>query len=175
MADARRKIPTRRRTSGSSSSRPRASHTMLKAQKYPSYHLPYAFLISRILEYKGVNVEGEHTQAIQAIGLENRETTSRQIRFVARGNIFLHKDEANQEDEDEDIDTHMTKLQFVNLSRQMEEMSMVHQTRHQELMEMHQSHHDYVCERLEDFDTRLENLENHFNLQPPDNPLTPPF
>ncbi|KOM56456.1 hypothetical protein LR48_Vigan10g234800 [Vigna angularis] len=47
------------------------------------------------------------SRAIQAAGSEIGETTLRQMGFVARGNIFVHKDEAYNDDEDDDIDAHM--------------------------------------------------------------------
>ncbi|KOM57678.1 hypothetical protein LR48_Vigan11g071100 [Vigna angularis] len=83
------------------------SDTMLKAKKYNSYHLPYALLMFRILEYKGVSVEGELTQAIQAIGTEIGETTFRQMRFFARGRVIIHKDDDHQDDDNDDMDAHM--------------------------------------------------------------------
>ncbi|KOM54745.1 hypothetical protein LR48_Vigan10g063700 [Vigna angularis] len=64
---------------------------------------------------------------------------------------------------------------FANLSRKIEEMSLAHQTKLEELMKMHQTHHDYMCERFEDFDTRLGNIEDRFNLQSLDQPLSPNF
>ena len=33
--------------------------TMLKAKRYPQYPIPYCLLISRICEYKGVNIVGQ--------------------------------------------------------------------------------------------------------------------
>lgn len=59
--------------------------------------------MSRILEYKGVNVDGENTRAIQVAGSEIGETSLQKMGFVARGNIFVHKDEANNDDEDDDV------------------------------------------------------------------------
>lgn len=118
--------------------------------------------------------------------------------FVTRGNIFLHKDEANQEDEDDDLDAHMAELvrkvdplnvspsvipsfsslsmeeYFANLSKQMEDMSLAHQARFK-LKEMHQTHQEYVYERFKDFDTKLGNIENCLNLQPPEQPPSPTF
>lgn len=82
---------------------------MLKAQKYSAYHLPYVFLISRILEYKGVSVDEEHTQAIQSIGTEIGETTFCQMGFVSRGRMLIHKDEDNQDEEDDDMNAHMAE------------------------------------------------------------------
>ncbi|KOM43509.1 hypothetical protein LR48_Vigan05g111300 [Vigna angularis] len=80
------------------------SDTMLKAKKYHSYHLPHALLIFKILEYKGVSIKGEITQAIQAIDTEIGETMFRQMAFVARGHVIIHKDDEHQDDEDADMD-----------------------------------------------------------------------
>lgn len=146
-----------------------------------------------------MNVEGRHTQAIQSIGTGIGETTLRQMGFVARGNIFLHKDEEKQDEEDDDMDAQMAKpvreaapsavgpfaipssssfsmeVYFANVSKQMEYISLAHQARFDEIIEMQQTHHDYVCDRFEDFDTRLGNIEKRLNLQPPSYPPTPPF
>lgn len=84
--------------------------TMLKAKKYSAYHLPCARLISRILEYKGVSIDGEQTQAIQSIGTEIGETTLCQMGFFARGHVLIHNDEDNQDEEDDDMDAHMAEL-----------------------------------------------------------------
>ncbi|KOM43124.1 hypothetical protein LR48_Vigan05g072800 [Vigna angularis] len=82
--------------------------TMVKAKKSHSYQFPYALLISRILEYKGVNVEGELVQAIQVVGSEIRDTTFHQMGFITRGRVLIHKDD-DHPDEDDDIDTHMAE------------------------------------------------------------------
>ncbi|KOM52353.1 hypothetical protein LR48_Vigan09g101200 [Vigna angularis] len=58
---------------------------------------------------------------------------------------------------------------------QMDEMSMLHQTMHEELFDMHQSHYSYVTEHFEDFDVRLGNIEDCLNFQPPDQPPSPTF
>ncbi|KOM41212.1 hypothetical protein LR48_Vigan04g141000 [Vigna angularis] len=170
------------------------SDTMLKAKKYHVYHLPYALLISRIMEYKGVHLEGELTQAIQAIDTEIRETTFRQMGFVARGHVIIHKDDDHQDDEHDDMDGHMAEPggvappseagpstmpssssfsmeeYFTNFSKQLEDMSLTHQARFDELIEMQQTHEEYVIEKFDDFDTRLGNIENRLNLQPPERP-----
>lgn len=84
--------------------------TMMKAKKYSTYHPPYTLLISRILECKGVSVDGEHTQSINSIGIEIGETDFCQMGFVARGRLIIHKDDENQNDEDGDMDAHMAEL-----------------------------------------------------------------
>ncbi|KOM48283.1 hypothetical protein LR48_Vigan07g198700 [Vigna angularis] len=156
---------------------------------------------SRILEHKGVSVVGEHTQAIQSIGTEIGETTFRQMGFVACGCVILHKDDENQEAEDDDMDAHMTKPvgvaapsevvpstmpassslslsmeeYFANLSKQLEDMSLAHQARFDELIEMQQTHEEYAIEKFDDFDTRLGNIENRLNLHPLKKPPSPEF
>ncbi|KOM34803.1 hypothetical protein LR48_Vigan02g095300 [Vigna angularis] len=172
---------------------------MLKAKMYHAYHLHYALLISRILEYKVVRIEGELTQAIQVIGTEIGETTFRQMAFVARGRVIIHKDDDHQADEDDDMDAHMAEPveavapseagpstmpsssslsmeeYFANLSKQLEDMILAHQAHFDELIEMQQTHEEYVIEKFDDFDTRLGNIENHLNLHPPERPPTPDF
>ncbi|KOM31588.1 hypothetical protein LR48_Vigan01g114300 [Vigna angularis] len=135
------------------------SDTMVKAKKYNSYHFPYALLISQILEYKGVNVEGELTPAIQAIGIETGEITFRQIGFVARGRLIIHKDDDHHEDDNDDMDAHMAdpvqaaasadagpsqmpssssltmEEHFANLSKQLEDMRLFQQTHFEQIYE----------------------------------------
>ncbi|KOM50166.1 hypothetical protein LR48_Vigan08g099300 [Vigna angularis] len=173
--------------------------TMVKAKKYHAYHLPYALLISRIIEYKGFRIEGELTEPIQAIGTEIGETTFRQMGFVVRGRVIIHKDDDHQDDEDDDMDAHMRKPvgvaapsevgpstmpsssslsmeeYFANLSKQLENMSLAHQARFDELIEMQQTHEECVIEKFDDFDTRLGNIENRLNLHPLERPPTPDF
>ncbi|KOM26756.1 hypothetical protein LR48_Vigan312s001700 [Vigna angularis] len=162
---------------------------MLKAKKYNSHHFPYALLISQILEYKGVSVDGELTQAIQAIGTEIGETTFRQMGFVARGCVIIHKDDDHQDDDNDDMDAHMAdpvqaadpsdagpsqmpsfssltmEEHFANLSKQMEDMRLAQQAHFEE----------YVIDQFNDLDTRLGNIANHLNLQPPKRPPSPEF
>ncbi|KOM34233.1 hypothetical protein LR48_Vigan02g038300 [Vigna angularis] len=120
---------------------------MLKAQKYFAYHLPYALLISRILEYKG----GEEDDDMDAHMAEP-------VRAVAPSeagpSIMPSSSSLSMEE------------YFANLSKQMEDMSFSYQARFDQIIEMQQTHQDYVYERLEDFDTRLGNIEERLNLQP---------
>lgn len=172
---------------------------MMKAQTYPVYHFLYALLVSHILEYKVFNVDSENTRVIQAASLEIGETTLQQMGFVARENIFVHKDEADKDDEYDYLDAHMVEPvnevdpsttspsvtpssssfsieeNLANLSRQRDEMNILHLTRHEELLEVHQYHYSYVIERFEYFDARLGNIEDCLNIQPLDLPLSPEF
>ncbi|KOM28240.1 hypothetical protein LR48_Vigan511s006300 [Vigna angularis] len=115
--------------------------------------------------------------------------------FVAWGNVFLHKEEENQSDEDVHMaepvreaspstagpssilasSTFLMDEYFANISKQMKDMSLAHQASFDEIIEMQQTHYDYVTERFQDFDTRLDNIEGHLSLQPPDYPPSPPF
>ncbi|KOM37795.1 hypothetical protein LR48_Vigan03g117700 [Vigna angularis] len=119
--------------------------------------------------------------------------------FVARGRVIIHKDDENQDDENDDMDAHMTdpiraatpsevgpstmpsssslsmEEYFANLSKQMEDMSFAHQMRFDHIIEMQQTHQEYVYERLEEFDTRLGNIEERLNLQTLARPPSPTF
>ncbi|KOM27035.1 hypothetical protein LR48_Vigan375s000500 [Vigna angularis] len=133
---------------------------MVKAKKSHSYQLPYALLISRILEFKGVPVEGELVQNIETVGSEIGDTTFRQIGFITRGRVLIHKDDDHPDvDEDDDMDTHManpvsatapsdagpsnipssssTSMEehFARLSKQLEDMSLTQKTHFEEIYE----------------------------------------
>ncbi|KOM49331.1 hypothetical protein LR48_Vigan08g015800 [Vigna angularis] len=119
--------------------------------------------------------------------------------FVSRGCVLVHKDEDNQDEEDDDMDAQMAEPvgvatpsearpftmpssssltmeeYFANLSKQMEDMNLSHQARFDQIIEMQQTHQDYVYERFEDFDTHLGNIEECLNLQPPKRPSCPTF
>ncbi|KOM53433.1 hypothetical protein LR48_Vigan09g209200 [Vigna angularis] len=175
------------------------SDTMVKAKKYSSYHFPYALLISRILEYKGVSGDGELTTSIQAIGTEIGETTFRQMGFVARGRVIIHKDDDHHENVNDDMDAHMVdpvqtatsadagpshmpstssltmEEHFANLSKQLEDMRLFQQTHFEQIYEWQHNHEEFVIDQFNDLDTRIGNIENHFNLQPPERPPSPEF
>ncbi|KOM34768.1 hypothetical protein LR48_Vigan02g091800 [Vigna angularis] len=174
--------------------------TMVKAKKSHSYQFPYALLISRILEYKGVNVEGELVQAIPTVGSEIGDTTFRQMGFITRGRVLIHKDDDHpDEDEDDDIDTHMAEPastaapsdagpstmpsssslsmeeHFARLSKQLEDMSLAQRTHFEEIYEWQQSIDEYMVDQFLDLDVRLSNIENHLNLQSPERSPSPEF
>ncbi|KOM56658.1 hypothetical protein LR48_Vigan10g255000 [Vigna angularis] len=172
---------------------------MVKAKKYSSFHFPYALLISRILEYKGVSVDGELTTSIQAIGTEIGETTFRQMGFVARGRVIIHKDDDHHENVNDDMDAHMVdpvqtatsidagpshmpstssltmEEHFAHLSKQLEDMRLFQQTHFERIYEWQHNHEEFVIDQFNDLDTRIGNIENHFNLQPPERPPSPEF
>ncbi|KOM37716.1 hypothetical protein LR48_Vigan03g109800 [Vigna angularis] len=156
---------------------------MLKSKKYHAHHLPYALLISRILEYKGVNVDGELTQTIRAIGTKIGETTFCQMGFVTRGRVIIHKDNDHQNNEDDDMDAYMAEPvraaapfdagpsqmpssstlsmeeHFVRLSKQLEDMRLAQQAHFDQIFERLQTHEEYVIDQFNEFDTLLGTLK----------------
>ncbi|CAJ1947880.1 unnamed protein product [Sphenostylis stenocarpa] len=81
--------------------------TMLKTKRHPTFKIPYALLVSRILEYKGVNVEGE--QVVRTNNLNRMlDSTLIQLQMVHVNDIYVHKDDVlNEGDEIEDSDEDM--------------------------------------------------------------------
>ncbi|KOM28048.1 hypothetical protein LR48_Vigan492s001200 [Vigna angularis] len=174
--------------------------TMVKAKKSHSYQLPYALLISRILEFKGVSVEGELVQNIETVGTEIGDTTFHQMGFITRGRVLIHKDDDHPDvDEDDDMDTHMadpvsaaapsdagpsnipssssTSMEehFARLSKQLEDMSLAQKTHFEEIYEWQRSVDEYMVDQFLDLDVRLSNIENHLNIQPPERSPSPEF
>ncbi|KOM57462.1 hypothetical protein LR48_Vigan11g049500 [Vigna angularis] len=174
--------------------------TMVKAKKSHSYQLPYSLLISRILEFKGVPIEGELVQNIEIVGSEIGDTTFRQMGFITRGRVLIHKDDDHPDvDEDDDMDTHMadpvsaaapsdagpsnipssssTSMEeyFARLSKQLEDMSLAQKTHFEEIYEWQRSVDEYMVDQFLDLDVRLSNIENHLNIQPPERSHSPEF
>ncbi|KOM37865.1 hypothetical protein LR48_Vigan03g124700 [Vigna angularis] len=174
--------------------------TMVKAKKSHSYQFPYALLISRILEFKGVPVEGELVQTIEAVGSEIGDTTFRQMRFLTRDRVRIHKDDDHPDvDEDDDMDTHMadpvsaaapsdvgpsnipfsssTSMEehFARLSKQLEDMSLAQKTHFEEIYEWQRSVDEYMVDQFLDLDLRLSNIEGHLNIPPPERCPSPEF
>lgn len=56
--------------------------------------------------------------------------------------------------------------QIANLTRQMEKMSNLQETRHKEFIELHWSHHTSLTRHSDDLDVRLHNIESHYDLNP---------
>ncbi|KOM48049.1 hypothetical protein LR48_Vigan07g175300 [Vigna angularis] len=167
--------------------------TMVKAKKSHSYQFPYALLLSRILEFKGVPVEGELVQTIEAVGSEIGDTTFRQMGFITRCRVLIHKDDDHPDvDEDDKMDTHMadpvsvaalsdvgpsnipssssTSMEehFARLSKQLEDMSLAQKTHFEEIYEWQRSVDEYMVDQFLDLDVRLSNIEDHLNIPPPE-------
>jgi len=65
---------------------------MLKAKRLPQYPLSYSLLISRICEYKDVNVSDEQShQTTNANKIA--ENSLKQMKFIPFGNTYIHKDD----------------------------------------------------------------------------------
>ncbi|KOM55972.1 hypothetical protein LR48_Vigan10g186400 [Vigna angularis] len=173
---------------------------MVKAKKSHSYQFPYALLISRILEFKGVPVEGELVQTIEAVGSEIGDTTFRQMGFITRGRVLIHKDDDHPDvDEDDDMDIHMADLvsvvapsdagpsnipsssstsmeeHFARLSKQLEDMSLAQKTHFEEICEWQRSVDEYMVDQFLDLDVRLSKIEGHLNIPPPERSPSPEF
>ncbi|WVY95337.1 hypothetical protein V8G54_034425 [Vigna mungo] len=74
---------------------------IMKAKRYPQYPLPYALLVSRICEYKGVNTFGEASQRTH--NESKIRATYLHHMFILQGNTYIHRDDiGNPEDKDED-------------------------------------------------------------------------
>ncbi|KOM57608.1 hypothetical protein LR48_Vigan11g064100 [Vigna angularis] len=119
--------------------------------------------------------------------------------FVARGRVIIHKDDDHQDDDNDDMDAHMAdpvqtadlagagpsqmpspssltmKEHFANLSKQLKDMRIAQQAHFEQIYEWQQNHEEYVIDQFNDLDTRLGNIENHFNLQPPERSPSPEF
>ncbi|KOM37757.1 hypothetical protein LR48_Vigan03g113900 [Vigna angularis] len=126
-------------------------------------------------------------------------TTFRQMGFVARGHVIIHKDDDHHEDANDYMDAHMAdpvpaatsadagpshmpsnssltmEEHFSNLSKQLEDMCLFQQTHFEQIYEWQQNHEEFVIDNFNDLDTRNGNIENHFNLQPPERPPSPKF
>jgi len=65
---------------------------MLKAKWLPQYPLPYSLLISRICEYKGINISDEQFhRTIDANKIT--ENSLKQMKFIPFWDAYIHKDE----------------------------------------------------------------------------------
>ncbi|WVY98395.1 hypothetical protein V8G54_030546 [Vigna mungo] len=126
---------------------------MYKAKRLDAAPLPYPLLVSRIYEYKGVNVSNEH--------------------YETQGNSYVHSDDVDdQADEDDDEDIHMPDPTHVagpsqvheeynleSLSRQMSRMTRLQH----EMMTIQNTRREEICTHLKSLDERISGLEIHFD------------
>jgi len=75
--------------------------TMLKAKRLPQYPLSYSLLISRICEYKGVNVSDEQSHSTTEAN-KIAENSLKQMKFIPFGNTYIHKDDMPPSDHEEE-------------------------------------------------------------------------
>ncbi|KOM48349.1 hypothetical protein LR48_Vigan07g205300 [Vigna angularis] len=161
--------------------------TILKAQRYHVYNLAYATLGSKICEYKGVNIIGENSTRVLPTH-EIGENNLKQMGFILPENIFVHKEDS-QNDDDEDVEpinvarpsnvgpsydpslsSFSMEEHLVDLTHQMEQMENLQQSRHEEFVELQSAQHDRLCRLLNYLDARLKNIESHYDLNPNDSP-----
>ena len=128
--------------------------TMLKSKRLPQYPLPYSLHISRICQYKGVNVFDEQshktTKANKIV-----ENSLKQMKFIPFGNTYIHKDDMPSSDNEEEenpptapippVDTHIGSSSGVggsssslednilNLNQRLEELFLLPTHRHEEI------------------------------------------
>ena len=74
---------------------------MLKAKWLPQYPLPYSLLISRICEYKSVNVFDEQSHNTTDAN-KIAENSLKQMKFIPFGNTYIHKDDLPPSDPEEE-------------------------------------------------------------------------
>ena len=65
---------------------------MLKAKLHPTYLLPCSLLISKICEFKGVNIDGEHAQRMIEVNW-TADNSLKQMKFIRFWNSYIHKDD----------------------------------------------------------------------------------
>ncbi|QCD83003.1 hypothetical protein DEO72_LG2g3345 [Vigna unguiculata] len=146
--------------------------TMLKANRLPQYPLPYSLLISRICEYKGVNVSDEQSHNTTKAN-KIAENSLKQMKFIPFGNTYIHKDDMPSSDNEEEenpptapippIDTNIGSSSGVggssssldhilNLNQRLEEFFLLSTHRHEE-----------VTGLIRGLDSRISNLEHKFD------------
>ena len=74
---------------------------MLKAKRLAQYPLPYSLFISRICEYKGVNVSDEQShQTIDANKIA--KNSLKQMKFIPLGKTYVRKDDMPPSENEEE-------------------------------------------------------------------------
>lgn len=122
---------------------------MLIVKRFSIYPLPYSLLISRICDYKKVSTNEEkvqHTRALNKIG----QGELKQVGFIYHGNVFIHKGDVSTKDNEDDeglphappvvgsssfVDASSSSIykNIANINRRMEEMFLLHASRHEEV------------------------------------------
>ncbi|KOM47498.1 hypothetical protein LR48_Vigan07g120200 [Vigna angularis] len=120
---------------------------MLKAKRLDLVPLPYPLLVSKICEYKGVDISNEHFEHVLP-GHKIGENSLRQMGFIQQGLSYIHPEDAIGEQASEDDDANIPMPDPTNvagpsqihkdyslesLSRQITEMARLQNTRHEEI------------------------------------------
>lgn len=141
---------------------------------YDRASLPYPLFISKILEYRGVDVTGEeclHVLPSHKIG----ESTLRQMGIILQGDHYVFVEEvgaqANEDVDEDDQEAPMPnptnvagssqpppQYSLESISRQIEMMATMQQTRMDELMAFHNRHYDEINSHLHEIDTKLAKM-----------------
>ncbi|QCD95866.1 hypothetical protein DEO72_LG6g563 [Vigna unguiculata] len=148
--------------------------TMLKAERYPQYPLPYSLLISRICEYKGVDTTGELCQNTLRAN-EIAESSLKQLKRVPLGDTYVHRDDMpNYDAEDEDLPPpdpippatqNVGSSSGVGSSFSIEDNIANMNKRLEELFLLSTSRHEEVVGLIRGIDTRISNLEHRFDKE----------
>jgi len=159
--------------------------TMLKAKRLPQYPLSYYLLISRICEYKGVNVSNEQSHKTTTTN-KIAENSLKQMKFIPFGNTYIHKDDMPPSDNEEEenpptapippVDTNIgsssgvggssssLKDHILNLNQRFEEFFLLSTHRHEEVIGL-----------IRGLDSRISNIEHKFDKYEEDDDMSQDF
>ncbi|WVZ18150.1 hypothetical protein V8G54_005472 [Vigna mungo] len=148
--------------------------TIVRAIRYGRASLPYPLLISKILEYRGVDVTGEecvHVLPSNKIG----ESTLRQMGIILQGNHYVFPEEVgalvNEDIDEDDQEAQMPdptnvvgssqpppQYSLESISRKIEMMATMQQTRMDEMMAFHNRRYDEITSHLHEIDSKLAKM-----------------
>ncbi|KOM47557.1 hypothetical protein LR48_Vigan07g126100 [Vigna angularis] len=136
---------------------------MFKAKRLDFSPLPYPLLVSRICEYKGVDISNERAERV----LPNHKTGDnflRQMGFLKQGNVYIHADDVDAPaDEDEEDIPMPDPTHIAGPSQEQEEFSMASLSRKlSEMARLQNVRHEEICTHLKNIDERISGLEKHF-------------
>ncbi|KOM25657.1 hypothetical protein LR48_Vigan148s002100 [Vigna angularis] len=147
---------------------------MVRAKRYDRAQLPYPLLISLICVYKGVDVTGEKfVHVLPSHQIE--ESALHQMGFIRQGNMFVRAECDNAQDADESAEedgaipmpdpTNVAgpshppqEYSLESISRQIEAMAFMQQTRMDDMMAYHTLRYDEINTHLKEIDDKLAKL-----------------
>ncbi|KOM58213.1 hypothetical protein LR48_Vigan11g124700 [Vigna angularis] len=147
------------------------SDTMVRAKRYDRTHLPYPLLISLICVYKGVDVTREKFLNVLPTH-QIEESALHQMGFIRQGNMFVRAEGDNAQDADESDEaipmpdptdvagpSHPPQeYSLESISRQIEAMTYMQQTRMDDMMAYHTLRYDEINTHLKEIDDKLAKL-----------------
>ncbi|KOM50151.1 hypothetical protein LR48_Vigan08g097800 [Vigna angularis] len=148
--------------------------TIVHAKRYDRAHLPYPLLISLICVYKGVDVMGEKFLSVLPTH-QIEESALHQMGFIRQGNMFVRAEGDNAQDAEESAEEdeaipmpHPTNVagpshppqeySLESISRQIEAMAFMQQTRMDDMMAYHTRRYDEINTHLKEIDDKLAKL-----------------